>query len=121
MNELDLIANNLANLSTAGFRPTRTFRAVYDGYANRAAPPEGAANRGVALAGQYTAPGPGPMLQTKRPLDVALSEGDLLAVETPGGMVDPFNECTSEIADRRLEDKDEWLLISLIYRDKSLL
>jgi flagellar basal body rod protein FlgG len=81
---LELIANNLANLSTAGFRAQRAFSTVYRASADMAGPLPHAANQAVALAGVYEVPGPGPAFSTGRQLDVALDDG-LLAVETPAG------------------------------------
>jgi flagellar basal body rod protein FlgG len=43
------------------------------------------ANAGVAIAGSYETPGPGPVRETQRPLDLALEPDRYLAVETPAG------------------------------------
>jgi flagellar basal body rod protein FlgG len=76
--EVELIANNLANLSTPGFRARRSFTAAIDAAI-------GSANRAVALAGAYEVPGPAAARPTGGRLDVALEQDDLLAVETPSG------------------------------------
>jgi flagellar basal body rod protein FlgG len=82
---MDLVSNNLANLSTPGFRARRAFATVYGGALARAGGANAAANRSVALAGAYEVPGPGPTRNTGRALDVALNPDELLAVRTQGG------------------------------------
>lgn len=83
---LELISNNLANTSTAGYRSQRLFSTVYS------PPDQGtpahlrAANGAVAPAGTYSIPGPAPVRATGRELDIALSDGDLLTVQTPAGL-----------------------------------
>jgi flagellar basal body rod protein FlgG len=81
---VDLISNNLANLSTTGFRARRTFSAVA-----RSTFPQRAAtvrtSRPVALAGSYAVPGSGPRQPTGGGLDVALGANHVLAVDTPAG------------------------------------
>ncbi len=80
---LEMISNNLANLSTTGFRAQRSFSTVYRGFAPEA---DGhPANKAVALAGAYTVPGPGPMIPTGRGLDVAIKNEGLFVLETPTG------------------------------------
>ncbi len=82
---LELISNNLANLSTPGYRAQRAFATVYQKLGPEAGAIVRGANAGVAIAGTFEVPGPGPIRSTGRDLDVALEDGDLLAVETPGG------------------------------------
>ncbi len=82
---LELIANNLANLSTPAYRARRAFAELYQRFGSEAAPQIRAANAGVALAGTYESPGPGPVRQTGRDLDVALDDDTLLVVQTPAG------------------------------------
>jgi flagellar basal body rod protein FlgG len=76
--EVELITNNLANLSTPGFRARRSFTAAIDAAVR-------SANRAVALAGAYEVPGPAAARPTGGRLDVALEQDQLLAVETAGG------------------------------------
>jgi flagellar basal-body rod protein FlgG len=82
---LDLIADNLANLSTAGFRPQRMFALPYPG--TRSPDPREPVPLAspVAVAGAYDVPGRGPTYQTGNDLDLVLEDGDFLAVETPSG------------------------------------
>jgi flagellar basal body rod protein FlgG len=76
--EVEMITNNLANLSTPGFRAQRSFTAAI-------AAARASANRSVALAGSYEVPGPAAARPTGGKLDVALEADDLLAVDTPSG------------------------------------
>ena len=82
---LDMISNNLANMSTSGFRAQRLFSTVYSGLGRDAPSSVRAANAGVAVAGAYDVPGPGPVRSTGRDLDVALEDGSFLTVQTAGG------------------------------------
>lgn len=83
---LELISNNLANASTAGYRSQRLFSAVYPLQGPGLSAPLRAANGAVAPAGAYSVPGPGPTRPTGRDLDVALPDGHLLSVRTAAGI-----------------------------------
>ena len=74
---LDLIANNLANTSTTAYRAQRLFSVPSGGGA--ATPP------GSAVAGTYDVPSTGARRETGRPLDIALENGEFLAIETATG------------------------------------
>ncbi len=82
---LELVSNNLANALTPGYRAQRAFTAVFERVGRGAPPFARAANAAVAVAGAYEKPGPGPLRETGRALDVALPEGILLVVETAKG------------------------------------
>jgi flagellar basal body rod protein FlgG len=84
---VETIANNLANLSTAGFRPRRLYSTIHHAAQLAAAPPEVAAasSRPVALSGSYEVPGQGLRRPTGRALDVAPGDDALLVVATPAG------------------------------------
>ena len=82
---LELIANNLANASTPGYRAQRAFASVFQRFGSEASEAVRAANAGVALAGTYEVPGPGPVKATGRDLDLFLENDALLAVNTPAG------------------------------------
>jgi flagellar basal-body rod protein FlgF len=82
---LELISNNLANTSTPAYRSQRAFSTVYQRFGPEAADGIRAANAGVALAGTYEVPGPGPLRDTGRALDLALDADQFLAVQTPAG------------------------------------
>lgn len=88
---LDVVANNLANVSTTGFK--RDELAFSDAYiremrlhGGRGAS-IGSLGSGAALVAEYTIFEPGPLATTGNPLDVALmSDKGLFAVETPQGV-----------------------------------
>ncbi len=82
---LELIANNLANASTPGYRAQRAFASAFQRFGSEASEAVRAANAGVALAGTYEVPGPGPVKATGRGLDLFLENDALLAVDTPAG------------------------------------
>jgi len=77
----DLIANNLANVTTAGFKPdvlvTRSFRSVLQEAAASSAGLEAAASRPRFEQGD--------LVSTGNPLDVALEGDGFLTVLTPDG------------------------------------
>lgn len=83
---LDLLANNLANASTPGYRAQRSFRQVWQRFDDAAGAESRSVNQAVALAGAFEMHGPGPARATGRLLDVALDDGDLLAVLTADGV-----------------------------------
>jgi flagellar basal body rod protein FlgG len=84
---VETIANNLANLSTTGFRTRRLYATVHGAAQLAAAPPEiaAASSRPVALSGSYEVPGQGVRRPTGRALDVAPGDNALLVVDTPAG------------------------------------
>ena len=82
---LDMISNNLANLSTAGFRAQRLFSTVYQRFDAQSPETVRVANAAVAAAGDYEVPGRGSVRFTQRDLDVALEDGTFLVVDTPAG------------------------------------
>ena len=77
--KLDMVANNLANVSTNGYRAQRTFQNVYQRHVGSPG------NRAVALAGSWEPAGAGVHAPTGNPLDVALGDGQLLVLQTPAG------------------------------------
>ncbi|HEU4401279.1 MAG TPA: flagellar hook-basal body protein [Candidatus Polarisedimenticolia bacterium] len=82
---LELITNNLANLSTPGYRAQRSFAAVYQPFGPAADASVRAANASVAIAGAYEVPGPGSSRATGRDLDITLDNDTFLVVSTPAG------------------------------------
>jgi flagellar basal body rod protein FlgG len=82
---VEMTANNLANVSTNGYRAQRTFSRVYEGTGLLAPDLPRLASQGVALGGAYQVPGPGALHPTGRALDVALEPDAVLAVDTPAG------------------------------------
>src|SRR5262245_13191792 len=78
---LDVVANNLANAATTGFKADRVT------FAEKLAKASGsAAGESFAVVGDVaTDLAAGPLMSTGNPLDVALDEGAFLTVETPRG------------------------------------
>jgi flagellar basal body rod protein FlgG len=108
---LELIANNLANLATPGYRAQRSFSAALERFGPDADPAVRAANAVVAVAGLYETGAPVPSRATGRALDVALEREDVLAVETAAGRrytragaleVSPAGELTDAVGHRVL-------------------
>jgi len=84
MKRQEVIANNLANAGTAGFKRDRLFVEKLDA-AQRAAAPKGEAwqlgnNVGIVVDFQQ-----GPLDRTGSPLDVALSGDGFLVLQSPNG------------------------------------
>lgn len=89
--ENDVISNNLANVSTAGFKGQQV---VYQSF------PEilmsrmdeqgdhviGTKGTGVQIIATYTNFQPGSMMKTDNPLDLAIEGNGFFAVQTPGGV-----------------------------------
>lgn len=87
MDALDTLANNLANVNTAGFKEQKSFfRALNLAMdASGVSPLESAVNSLVA-AGSALNLSQGPVLETHRDLDIALEGNGFLTIETPQGL-----------------------------------
>lgn len=72
----ELIANNLANVNTAGFKSQRAFKAILSESVSSSKGPE------LRL---YTSFEQGPIEQTDRPLDVAINGEGFFVIQTPYG------------------------------------
>jgi flagellar basal-body rod protein FlgF len=87
MEALDLLANNLANTATAGFKADIESYNLYfgdsawDGY-NEGRPPN---NEMPVVEQNWTDFSQGPLLETANPLDFALTAAGFFVVNTPGG------------------------------------
>ena len=88
MEALDLLANNLANTNTTGFKEQKAFFAALNTAMGspEASPLEDAINRHAVLAESSLNVTGGSLLQTDRELDVALVGDGFLTVETPAGI-----------------------------------
>lgn len=85
--QLDVIANNLANANTTGFRETKPFfhtfnQAIEEGPLN---PLNGAANNQPVLSGNFHKPVEGALRHTASPLDFALRGDGYFKLDTPFG------------------------------------
>lgn len=90
MRDLDVIANNLANLSTTGFKADRTlFESALE---SRLLGPDGRPQTGapgrvfVGTAGTVAEMEAGPLEHTGAPLDAAIRGPGFFAVSTPAGV-----------------------------------
>jgi flagellar basal body rod protein FlgG len=85
--ELDVVANNLANASTVGYKPDQPFFAVFNKAAGsgRRLPLTGYLNDGVVFAETGVVNEQGSLRATGRPLDVAIQGNAFLSVQTPAG------------------------------------
>jgi len=85
MESLDLLANNLANSATTGFKRDQEFYGLYSS-ADSADPVNGGPNSTLpTVEKQWTDFSAGMMQDTGNPLDVALSGNGFLAVNGPNG------------------------------------
>ena len=83
---LELVAHNLANLSTTGYRGEQaTFRSLLAG-GNAANPLNAAANDYGVLGGSRIDRSAGGLAPTGNPLDVAIAGSGFFVVETAGGL-----------------------------------
>ncbi len=78
---MDTIANNIANMSTPGYRAQNM---VFDEYVSN--PKNGEPVRMVLDAGQFQVTKAGPVSMTGNPLDVALAGPGFFGVQTPAGI-----------------------------------
>jgi flagellar basal-body rod protein FlgG len=100
MSQLDIIANNLANISTPGYKkdkmtfkpfPSMFLSRLYDEYRMIAGelvdqrPPVGRMPTGVGADGIYTYHTQGILKKTNNPFDLAIQGEGYFAVEAPGG------------------------------------
>ncbi|MCK5172549.1 MAG: flagellar hook basal-body protein, partial [Planctomycetes bacterium] len=85
INEYESISHNLANINTAGYK--RSVNAFSRELENRMAGPEEAIKKGEIKAESKLDFSVGGMLNTGRPLDLALASGGFFVLETPDGPV----------------------------------
>ena len=85
--ELDVVANNLANAATVGYKPDQPFFAVFNKAAGsgRKLPLTGYLNDGVVFAETGVVNEQGALKATGRPLDVAIEGNAFLSIQTPAG------------------------------------
>ncbi|MFQ3610414.1 MAG: flagellar basal-body rod protein FlgF, partial [Fimbriimonadales bacterium] len=87
----DVLANNLANLNTTGFKADRpVFQAVYERQIYRwegnGSAPIGSLSAGALLSTTFTDFQPGALQITGNPLDVAIEGNGFFAIQTPQGV-----------------------------------
>jgi flagellar basal-body rod protein FlgF len=103
MESLDLLANNIANASTGGYKADREFYSLY------AAPEEtdsDSASSMPVIERPWIDLSQGVVAATGNPLDVALSGAGFLAVQAPGGTLYTRNGNLRLAADGKLVTPD---------------
>jgi len=103
MESLDLLANNVANASTGGFKADREFYSLY--VAPEAGDSDPAASMPV-IERQWTDHSQGVLRNTGNPLDVALEGTGFFAVNGPAGPLYTRNGSFRLAADGRLTTQD---------------
>jgi flagellar basal body rod protein FlgG len=85
--QLEVVANNLANVATVGYKPDQPFFAVFNkaGGSGRKLPLSPYVNDGVVFGETGVVNEQGTLRATGRPLDVAVEGNAFLMVRTPGG------------------------------------
>ncbi len=88
MQSLDLLANNLANSETGGFKADREFYSIYTSAEAGLDPQEGAQNLATlpVIEKQWTDLAAGDLRPTWNPLDLAVSGDGMFAVQTARGV-----------------------------------
>ena len=86
--QLDVVANNLVNASTVGYKPDQAFFAVFNkaGGSGRKLPLSGYLNDGVVFAETGVVTEQGSLRATGRPLDLAMEGNAFLTIQTPAGI-----------------------------------
>jgi len=84
MESLDLLANNLANTETGGFKADREFYSIYSS-AEASADPQGNTSALPVVERQWTDLAAGELRPTWNPLDLAISGDGMFAIQTPRG------------------------------------
>ncbi|HLI21152.1 MAG TPA: flagellar basal-body rod protein FlgF [Stellaceae bacterium] len=79
--QMDVLANNIANLSTPGFKAEQT---MFQEYLSKA-PNGGDPSSYVEIAGNSRDMSQGPLTHTGNPLDIALNGPGFFSVSTPNG------------------------------------
>ena len=86
MESLDLLANNLANTATAGFKRDLEFYGTYSSSDSNDPINGGASSILPTIEKQWTDFSQGNLIDTANPLDVAIDGEGLFAVQTAGGV-----------------------------------
>ena len=85
---LDIIANNLSNINTTGFKAEKAFFTLLQQYSGEGIEPDtlnAAINKPVAVRGTFDLES-GSLTRTYRDLDVAIEGNGFLVVDTPRGI-----------------------------------
>jgi flagellar basal-body rod protein FlgF len=86
MQSLEMLANNLANAETGGFKADREFYSLYVGDDASASDTTGDLQTVPVIKSQWTDLAQGNLRETANPLDFAIDGDGLFAIQTPGGV-----------------------------------
>ena len=86
MESLEMLANNLANTETGGYKGDREFYSLYAGVDATADPFTGDLAQLPVIESHWTDFAQGDLRQTSNPLDVAVEGEGLFAIDTPRGV-----------------------------------
>jgi len=86
MESLEMLANNLANVETGGFKADREYFSIYMGDDATADPVTGAVPVQPLIQSHWTDLAQGNLLTTANPLDLAIDGDGLFAVQTANGV-----------------------------------
>lgn len=109
MESLDMLANNLANAGTTGFKADREFYDLYTGDAD-----PGAVSELPLISKPWIDFSQGTIVPTANPLDIALSGSGFLTAQSPGGLLYTRNGSLKLSAAGVLQTKDDYPVLSTL-------
>jgi flagellar basal body rod protein FlgG len=86
MQSLEMLANNLANIETGGYKADREFYSLYTGEDASSDPQTNDISTLPVIESQWIDLAQGVLRQTSNPLDLAIDGSGMFAVQTPGGV-----------------------------------
>jgi flagellar basal-body rod protein FlgF len=86
MESLEMLANNLANVETGGYKADREFFSLYTGDDATSDPQTGDVSTVPVIESQWTDLSQGVIRQTANPLDFAIQGEGMFAAQTAGGV-----------------------------------
>lgn len=85
MESLEMLANNLANAETGGYKADREFYSIYTGEEATIDPQTGVVSTLPVIESQWTDHSQGNLRNTSSPLDFAIDGAGFFSVQTPAG------------------------------------
>ena len=85
MESLEMLANNLANAETGGYKADREFYSIYTGEEATIDPQTGVVSTLPVIESQWTDHSQGNLRNTSGPLDFAIDGAGFFSVQTPAG------------------------------------
>jgi flagellar basal body rod protein FlgG len=86
MQSLEMLANNLANIETGGYKADHEFYSLYTGGDASADPQTADISTLPVIETQWTDLAQGVLRETTNPLDFAIDGDGMFAIDTPGGV-----------------------------------